>query len=175
MAKQRLTDEELDRQLVEARAAGRAREEVEPRAVAVRYESEGRRVVVDLKNGATFAAPVALFQGIGEASDEDLADVELTPGGRGVRWPRLDWDFGVFAMLTGIFGSQAWMRHVRAEIGRKAGTAKSPAKAAAAKANGARGGRPPKPDSELSPRQLARRRAAARQLAERVPESRAGE
>jgi hypothetical protein len=50
-------------------------------------------------------------------------------------------DLFVPALVAGRFGSRAWM--VR-ELARHAGQAKSPAKAAAAKANGAKGGRPRK-------------------------------
>ena len=42
--------------------------------------------------------------------------------------------------MNGIFGTKAWMN----ELARRAGSVTSPAKAAAARANGAKGGRPRK-------------------------------
>ncbi|PZR07781.1 MAG: DUF2442 domain-containing protein, partial [Azospirillum brasilense] len=49
----------------------------------------------------------------------------------------LDADLSVPGLLAGLFGTRAFMA-------RQAGRATSPAKAAAARANGARGGRPRK-------------------------------
>jgi len=46
------------------------------------------------------------------------------------------------AFIAGIFGTRAWMA---GELARIAGRTKSPNKAAAARANGAKGGRPRKP------------------------------
>lgn len=42
--------------------------------------------------------------------------------------------------MNGVFGTRKWM----SELARRAGRATSPAKAAAARANGAKGGRPRK-------------------------------
>jgi len=42
-------------------------------------------------------------------------------------------------LLMGVFGTRAWMA---SELARRAGQAKSPAKAAAARVNGRKGGRP---------------------------------
>jgi len=47
----------------------------------------------------------------------------------------LDVDLSIPGLLSGIFGTKAYMA-------RRAGQATSPAKAAAARANGAKGGRP---------------------------------
>jgi hypothetical protein len=46
----------------------------------------------------------------------------------------------VHALIDGVFGSKAWMR----DIGRVGGSAKSEAKATAARENGKKGGRPRK-------------------------------
>jgi len=50
-------------------------------------------------------------------------------------------DLCVPALVSGIFGTRAWMTR---ELARAAGRTKSPAKAAAARSNGAKGGRPRK-------------------------------
>ena len=57
--------------------------------------------------------------------------------GTGLHWEALDADLSVPGLLAGLFGTRAFMA-------RQAGRATSPAKAAAARANGARGGRPRK-------------------------------
>ena len=111
----------------------------EPRAVAARYEAASGRVVVELTNGCTFAFPARALQGLDAARDEDLAQVEVLGSGYGLHWETLDADFTVPGLLIGLFGTRAWMAREQA---RKAGAARSPAKAAAARENGRKGGRP---------------------------------
>ena len=111
----------------------------EPRAVAARYEAATGRVTVDLTNGCVFAFPARALQGLEAACDEDLAQVEVLGSGYGLHWETLDADFTVPGLLMGLFGTRAWMAREQA---RKAGAARSPAKAAAARENGRKGGRP---------------------------------
>ena len=59
--------------------------------------------------------------------------------GLGLHWPVLDADIYVPALLAGVFGSRSWMASV---LGAKGGKASTPEKAAAARANGRKGGRP---------------------------------
>ena len=99
-----------------------------------------KRVVVELANGSQFAFPPALAQGLAQARAADLAEIEITPLGTGLHWPRLDADLSVEGLLAGLFGSRAWMRQHAARAGRST----SPAKTQAARANGAKGGRPRK-------------------------------
>ena len=61
--------------------------------------------------------------------------------GFNLNWPTLDVDRYVPALVSGIFGTRAWMA---IEFARLAGRTRSPTKAAAARANGAKGGRPRK-------------------------------
>lgn len=108
-----------------------------PQAVAARYEDG--RIVVDLANGCAFAFPASHAQGLAGAKAADLQRIEITPDGLGLHWPKLDADLYVPAIVNGILGSRQWM----AQIGRVGGKTSSTAKAAAARANGAKGGRPP--------------------------------
>jgi hypothetical protein len=109
----------------------------EPRAVAARFDAPTGRVVVDLANGCTFAFPARALQGLGEASDSDLASVEVIGAGYGLHWEPLDADFSVPSLLMGLFGTREWAAREQA---RRAGATKSAAKAAAARQNGAKGG-----------------------------------
>lgn len=128
-----LTDAEIDAAL----ERGRMAEQSEPRADAVRYDRRNSRIIVDLTNGCTFAFPPRLAQGLEAASDEELDAVEILGAGYGLHWEALDVDLSVPGLLTGLFGTKAHMA-------RQAGRTKSPAKAAAARANGLKGGRPRK-------------------------------
>jgi len=128
-----LTDTAIDAAL-ERGCAARASE---PRAVAARFDRASGRVIVDLENGCTFAFPPRLAQGLEGATDDQLASIELLGRGYGLRWDELDVDLSLPGLMAGIFGTKAWMA-------RRAGQATSPAKAAAARVNGAKGGRPRK-------------------------------
>ncbi len=128
-----LTDAQVDAALErgrEARLQG-------PRAIAVHYDRRRGRIIVDLTNGCTFAFPPKLAEGLGSATEEQLAQVELLGAGTGLHWEALDADLSVPALLAGIFGTMAF-------LARRAGLSKSPAKGAAARTNGAKGGRPRK-------------------------------
>jgi hypothetical protein len=107
------------------------------RAVAARYDQDSGRVIVDLINGASFAFPARLAQGLCDATPEQLAEIEISPYGFGLHWPQIDMDFRVEGLMNGIFGTRAYMAA-------QAGRAKSAAKAAAARSNGKKGGRPSK-------------------------------
>ena len=124
----------------EAVARGTLEQAAQPRATAARYDARKKVLVIELVNGASFAFPPSLAQGLEGASAADLSAVEITPMGTGLHWPRLDADLTVDGLLAGVFGSRNWMRAHAARAGR----ARSPAKTAAARANGVNGGRPRK-------------------------------
>ena len=110
---------------------------IEPRAVAARYDRRRDRVIVDLSNGCVFAFPPRLAQGLEHATAEQLAQVEILGAGYGLHWEALDADLSIPGLLAGLFGTRAYMA-------RMAGRAMSPRKTAAARVNGAKGGRPRK-------------------------------
>ena len=116
---------------------GRIARQSEPRAASARCDAALDRVIVDLTNGCTFSFPPRLAQGLETASAAQLADVEILGAGYGLHWEALDADLSVPGLLAGLFGTRAFMA-------RQAGRATSAAKAAAARANGRKGGRPRK-------------------------------
>ena len=129
---------ELNREwIAEANARGAAFRDAQPHALAARYDAKAGRVIVELTNGATFAFPPALVEGLHDASPDEIAEVEVIGAGLGLHWERLDLDYTVPGLVSGIFGTAKWMAA-------RAGRATSPAKAAAARANGMKGGRPRK-------------------------------
>jgi len=135
-----ISDHDLNAQIRQAQKANLAALEKEPRAKSVRYDATSRKIVVDLTNGCTFIFPVDMGQGLSNATDEELADVMVLGQGFGLHWEKLDADLSIPSLIIGIFGSKAWMR----ELARRGGTSNSQAKVAAARTNGARGGRPRK-------------------------------
>jgi hypothetical protein len=50
------------------------------------------------------------------ASAEDLALIEVFPGGIGLRWDTLDVDLSVTGLVSGVFGTRRWMREVECEM-----------------------------------------------------------
>ena len=113
----------------------------EPRAKRARYDRKTGRILVELTNGCSFAFPARRAEGLEGASDDELAEVTILGLGLGLHWEGLDVDLSVPGLLAGLFGTKAWMDRERAA---RAGSATSPAKAAAARRNGAKGGRPRK-------------------------------
>ena len=103
------------------------------------YDPEADRVVVVLSTSVELAFPPGLVEGLVGSSAEDLGLIEVSPSGLGLHWPRLDADLYVPALLQGVLGSRRWMA---AELGAAGGRASGPAKAAAARENGHKGGRP---------------------------------
>ncbi len=136
-----LTAKEIDRAIDRAAVRDRQRALTEPSAARARYERRTGRVVVDLTNGCSFTFPARSLQGLQKASDAELAEVEILGAGYGLHWETLDADFTVPGLLMGGFGTRRWMA---SEMARLAGRTRSPAKAAAARANGRKGGRPRK-------------------------------
>ena len=138
MANWKISESDLDNQINRAKTAGAEALKNEPRAKAVRYSPTRRQVIVELTNGCSFIFPVDKAQGLAGASNKDLAAVKILGKGAGLHWEKLDADLSIASLVVGIFGSHAWMR----EIARRGGAASTPAKAAAARTNGAKGGRP---------------------------------
>ncbi|MEA3042573.1 MAG: hypothetical protein QOH47_411 [Sphingomonadales bacterium] len=129
-----------DAQIKAAQARGRKMMAEEPRAASVRYDKASGRIVVELTNGCTFAFPARRVQGLENAAEAEIAEVEIAGLGFALHWPARDVDISLNGLMHGMFGTRRWM----SELARRAGQTTSPAKAAAARANGAKGGRPRK-------------------------------
>ena len=94
-----------------------------------------------LNTGVQVAFPVHLAEGLAGAPAADLSEIEISPAGLGLHWPRLDADVYVPALLQGVLGSKSWMAR---QLGASGGRARSAAKATASRENGRKGGRPKK-------------------------------
>ena len=133
--------EATDAKLRKAEVLGKSLLASGPRASAARYDSATGRVVIDLVNGCSYAFPAALVQDLQDVGVEDLAGVEVDGLGFNLHFPALDADLYVPALVSGIFGTRDWMTR---ELARISGRKTSTTKALAARANGAKGGRPRK-------------------------------
>ena len=109
-----MEDRAFDQEYQRAKRAAARADRIEPRAKSAHYDRRTNRIVVELRNGASFMFPTELAQGLAGASPKDLADVEVTPSGAGLRWPNLDADLSLPNLLAGEFGSKSWM----AKLGR---------------------------------------------------------
>jgi hypothetical protein len=113
-----------------------------PRAAGARYDWSTGRLVVDLVDGCSYAFPPHYLERLQGAAPEALARVEVLGAGERLTWPALGAEYDIPALVNQLFGTGAWLA---AAAGRAAGRVRSEAKAAAARANGAKGGRPRRP------------------------------
>jgi hypothetical protein len=101
--------ETSDAEWAAAEERGRVAYATRPRAAAARYDAASQRMIVDLANGSTFIFDPRLAQGLENASDAELAKVELLGVGFGLHWEALDADLNVENLMAGRFGSRRYM------------------------------------------------------------------
>jgi hypothetical protein len=121
-----------------ASRAGRRAARIEPRAADVEYRAREHALRIELTNGAAVTLPVRLIPSLKRAAARDVRAVEILGRGGGLHWEGLDLDLSVPGLLSSVFAGPEWL----AELGRIGGRKSSPAKAAAARRNGRKGGRP---------------------------------
>ena len=102
-------------------------------AVAARYDRQSGRVIVSLQSGVDISFSPERAEGLEEATAAELREVEITPSGLGIYFPRLDADLYLPALLEGVLGSRKWMA---ARLGAMGGKSTSPTKRRASRANG---------------------------------------
>ncbi len=102
-------DNVTDADLALAETRGHALYRNAPRAIAARYDTETRRIVIELVNGCIYAFPASLAQDLEGADPADLADARVDGLGFNLRFPALDADLFIPALISGIFGTKAWM------------------------------------------------------------------
>jgi hypothetical protein len=140
MAKTRTPLSEILAQIPAARARSARDWKEGRRAKSARYDRPTGRIVMELSNDYLYGFPASSIPQLARASAKQLAAVEVSPGGFGLHWEELDADLEVAGLLMSSLGRKEKLT----ELARIAGRTKSPAKAAASRANGAKGGRPRK-------------------------------
>jgi hypothetical protein len=112
-----------------------------PRAESAHYDAGRNRVIIRLTTGVEIGFAPRDVEGLQHASIDDLKAIDVEAFGLGIRFPTLDADLYVPALLEGVLGSKRWMA---ARLGAAGGRTRSIAKSAASRENGKRGGRPRK-------------------------------
>jgi hypothetical protein len=112
-----------------------------PTAVAARYDHRTDRIVIRLSSKLEVAFSPRDAEGLENARPRQLDEIEITPSGFGIHFPKLDADLYLPALLEGVLGSKQWMA---ARLGRVGGKSQSVTKTAPSRRNGRLGGRPKK-------------------------------
>lgn len=140
MAKKRLTDAEIDAQGKRALISEREDRSDGLRAKAVWYDHASGYIMMLLTNERLFGVLSGSIPALSHAPPAQLALVELSPSGDGLHWEALNVDLSVPGLLIETLKrseiATAWAKQV--------GKIKSPERAKASRANGAKGGRPKK-------------------------------
>ncbi|HXJ91737.1 MAG TPA: DUF2442 domain-containing protein [Terriglobia bacterium] len=124
-----------------ANQRARALQATVPRAISANYDRKTGRVVIHLSSRLIVSLSPQDAEGLQNARPAQLEEIEISPSGFGLHFPRLDADLYVPSLLEGLLGSRKWMA---SRLGQVGGQSRSRAKKAAAKANGRLGGRPRK-------------------------------
>ena len=123
-----------------ARALGQARAQDTSAVVHARYDPDQDLIDLKFGGGGSMAIPRRIIPGLERASAPKMESIVVSPAGDALSWPSLDVDVYVPGLVERAFGTRLFA----AATGRRGGRRRSKAKAAAAKANGAKGGRPRK-------------------------------
>ena len=103
-----------------AKAAGQDALDTKHRAIRATYDSNTRKLHIISTLDAELILSVDKLQGLAGASDDDLSEIELSPFGTNLHWPRLDEDFGVHNLFCdlfcGVYGSKIWMHNLTATV-----------------------------------------------------------
>jgi hypothetical protein len=112
-----------------------------PKALSAYYDRKSGHIVIHLSSRLILSFSPRDAQGLENARPAQLDQIEITPSGFGIYFPKLDADLYVPGLLDGFLGSKKWMA---SRLGQAGGQSKSRAKRAASRANGKLGGRPKK-------------------------------
>src|SRR5947209_7195679 len=104
------------------------RQKTVPKAVSAEYDQKTGRIVVHLSSRVDLSFAPRDAQGLEHAKPFQLKDIEISPSGFGIHFPKLDADLYLPALLEGILGSRRWMA---ARLGQTGGKSRSTAKRAA--------------------------------------------
>jgi hypothetical protein len=123
-----------------ARARGETRATDPSAVVDAAYDTARDAFNLTFRNGGSMTIPRRMIPGLEHEPDSVLHSVTISPAGDALSWRSADVDVYVPGLVERTFGT----RLLAAATGRRGGRRRSKAKAAAARLNGAKGGRPRK-------------------------------
>ena len=122
-----------------ARARKKVKKATPLDVVGARYDRKNDMICLDLRKGVQVKLPRSQVRELARASKDDVAKIEIQPGGDGITFRRINADIYVPGLLAeelaGLFGRA---------MGKKARGHTSKRKAKASRENGRKGGRPKK-------------------------------
>jgi hypothetical protein len=96
-----------------------------PTAVGARYDRRIGRAVIRLSSGLEVAFAPHDAQGLENARPARLDEIEISPSGFGIHFPKIDADIYLPSLLEGFLGSRQWIAaHRRAAESPSTGSAK---------------------------------------------------
>lgn len=140
MANNEPTATDLDR-FRAARARGEARAQDASALVDAHYDRKSDAVFLIFRGGGSMTIPRHVIPGLEGQPASALESMTLSPAGDALLWPSLDADVYLPGLVERAFGNRLFA----AAAGRRGGQRRTKAKMAAARRNGAKGGRPRKP------------------------------
>jgi hypothetical protein len=123
-----------------ARARGETRAQDASALVDARYDRTSDAVFLIFRGGGSMTIPRRVIPGLERQPASALEAMTLSPAGDALLWPALDADVYVPGLVERAFGNRLFA----AAAGRRGGRRRTKAKIAAARRNGAKGGRPRK-------------------------------
>jgi hypothetical protein len=126
--------------ITRAREVGQARLRNSSAVIGARYDAAEQALVLQFRGGASMTIPRQTLPDLDRLPAASLAAIIVSPAGDTLSWPALGIDVYVPGLVERAFGTRLFA----AATGQRGGRTRSKAKAAAAKASGSKGGRPPK-------------------------------
>ncbi len=103
------TDTEIDQAIEAAKQYDN-----DPRAISVEYiGGKADVVVIRLSTGGRLTIPREELQGLEEATEAQLSEIQLWGGGISLSWPQLDVDHYLPHLMEHRYGSDAWMESLK--------------------------------------------------------------
>lgn len=138
------TDAEFLERFEQAKREGDRLAGTEPCAKAIVFHPEGRSFILTLTGGTTIGFAAEAIPQLANASNTELAGVEVIPSGTGLSWRAVDVDLSVSGLVLSLIGGPEWRRAIRQAANRLAAQTGSEARTKASRENGKKGGRPRK-------------------------------
>ncbi len=123
-----------------ARERGQARAQDPSSVVDAQYDATRDAIDLRFRSGGSMTIPRRIVPGLDDVPVSALGSISVSPAGDALSWPSLDADVYVPGLVERAFGTRLFAR----ATGQRGGRRRSKAKAAAARVNGAKGGRPRK-------------------------------